>query len=259
MRDLVLITGASSGLGYNMALRLAERKYDLILVARNYQKLEEFKQELQSKHSVEVYTFGSDLSNTDNAVSLYNKITELGLDVTMLVNNAGVGHYGMFTNASVHEDLSVIELNISSVVVLTKLFAKEMCHKKRGKIMNVASLLSYLPLPYLSVYSATKSFILAFTECLQAELENDNITVTAVCPGPIDTGFQSKEISNTYAYRLNRASTPESVASTAVKHLLNGKGTKIIGPYNWFLVFLTRITPVALMLRIRKILGSQHQ
>jgi len=257
MKDLILITGASSGLGFRMAQQLAEKGYDLIISARSVEKLKSLKSDLQTKHHVDIHVFPSDLSDPNNAVALYDTVKANGLKVTMLVNNAGAGEYGSFADMTLKQSISMIDLNVSSLVTLTRLFGEDMRRKKRGRIMNTASLLSYLTLPYFSVYSATKSFVLAFSENIQAEFENDNVVVSAICPGPVDTAFTTSAMSKSYAYKFNSPADPEAVASAAVAHLLKGKGTKIVGLYNWFLVFVTRITPSVIMSRFKKFLGSQ--
>jgi hypothetical protein len=257
MKDLILITGASSGIGEHMAIQLAEKKYDLILVARSLNKLEKLRATLQARHQVTVHVFEADLSNTENAIKLYEVIREKGLKVSMLVNNAGVGNYGNFTTTSLNEELKMIQLNISSLVVLTKLYVQDMVKRKSGKIMNVASLLSFLPFPYYSVYSATKAFVLAFSETIAAELEGTGVVVTALCPGPVDTPFQNENMMKTNAMSANKPVPVEGVASAGVKLLLHGKGKKVVGFNNWFIANLPRITPDSIMMKIKKNLASQ--
>lgn len=258
MKEYVLITGASSGIGYEMAVELANKKFNLILVARNENKLKEIQTELIQKYAVLVEIIVKDLSVAVAATELYNEINKLNLTVTTLINNAGVGNYGNFIETSLEEELQMIQLNISSLVVLTKLFAKDMVARKSGKIMNVASLLSFLPFPYYSVYSATKTFVLAFTETVAAELEDSGVVVTALCPGPIDTGFTTNKMAATNAYKTNKPIHPKVVAIQGIKLLLNGKGKKIVGFQNWFISNLPRITPDFIMMKIKKKLASQQ-
>jgi uncharacterized protein len=259
MKELILITGASSGIGYQLATQLAEKKFDLILASRNLNKLEKLKETLQSKYGVSVHVFAADLSFTDNALDLYHVIKEKGLEVTMLINNAGVGAYGNFTETSLDDELNMIQLNISSLVTLTKLFAKDMVKRKSGKIMNIASLLSFLPFPYYSVYSATKAFVLAFSETVGAELQGTGVTVTTLCPGPVNTGFNTDAMWNTNAYKANKPVSPEVVAKEGVNVLLHGKGKKVVGFNNWFISNLPRVTPDVIMMKIKKNLASQKK
>lgn len=164
MKEYILIIGASSGIGYQMAIQLAEKGKNLILVARSEEKLKKLQEELISIYKISVYCMVKDLSLVDNAIELYGEVLERNLLVTGLVNNAGVGTYGEFIETSLQEELKMIDLNISSLVVLNKLFATDMVARRSGRIMNVSSVMAFLPFPYYSVYSATKSFVLAFTE-----------------------------------------------------------------------------------------------
>lgn len=256
MAELVLITGASTGIGYEMATALAAKKMDLVLVARNTEKLASIKRALTDQHGINVHIFPVDLSRPENAVSLYDQIKEKGLRVTMLVNNAGVGVYGDFTETPLSTELDMIGLNISSLVVLTKLFAHDMKEQGYGRIMNVASLLSFVPFPYYAVYSATKCFVLAFSETLAAELEGTGVVVTALCPGPVDTPFTTTDMLGTIAYKVNKPVHPKFVAKAGVDLLLNGSGTKIVGFNNWLISKLALITPAFIMMKIKKQLAS---
>lgn len=257
MKDLILITGASSGIGEAMARQLAAKKYDLILVARRIEKLEKLKSELSIQQGITVHVIQKDLSEVGNAYELYDDVKRLGLEVTMLINNAGFGTYGNFSDTDLEAELRMIELNVSSLVALTKLFLQDMLIRQQGRIMNVASLLSFLPFPYYSVYSATKSFVLSFSETLAAELEGTGITVTTLCPGPVDTPFNTDAMWKTNAYKANQPISPEKVAAAGVTLLLNGKGKKIVGFNNWFISNLPRITPDFIMMKIKKQLASQ--
>jgi short-subunit dehydrogenase len=257
MKQLALITGASSGIGKALAYEAAAQQIDLILVARNGSKLIEAKIELERRFGISVDVIVKDLSNPEAAKDLYQEITSKGLQVNMLVNNAGVGLYGEFVDTPLETELSMIDLNVSSLVVLTKLFAIDMKKRGEGRIMNVASLLSYLPFPYYSVYSATKAFVLAFTETVGAELEGTGVIVTSICPGPVDTNFTTAEMLGTNAYKTNKPVEASFVAKVAIRHLLHGKGNKVIGFNNWFISNLPRVTPDSIMVKIKKSLASQ--
>lgn len=258
MKELVLLTGAPSGIGYEMAKHLAAQQIDLVLVARSVDKLNALKRELEQHYAISVHVFQQDLSEVDGAVSLYEAVTKQGLTVTALVNNAGTGVYGNFSDTDLDEELRMIQLNVTSVVALTKLFLQDMLVHKRGRIMNIASLLSFLPFPYYSVYSATKSFVLAFTETLAAELEGTGVIVTALCPGPVDTAFNTDAMWKTNAYKANKPVPAKEVARQGVALLLKGKGKKIVGFNNWFISNLPRITPDGIMMNIKKNLASQQ-
>lgn len=257
MENYTLITGASSGIGYAMAEILAQKKHNLILVARNKKQLQKMRIEYETKFNIKVKVINKDLSHSENAEVVYMEIKEENLQVDYLINNAGVGSYGQFTKISLLEELNMIELNITSLVVLTKLFSQDMVKRGSGTIMNVASLLSFLPLPYYSVYSATKSFVLAFSETVNAELEGTGVMVKALCPGPIDTPFTTPEMATTNAYKTNKPVSAAFVANEGIKLLFNKKTKKIVGFNNWFISNLPRITPDFIMMKIKKNLASQ--
>jgi short-subunit dehydrogenase len=256
MKNYVLLTGASSGIGYEMATQLASKQMNLILVARSETKLQKLQNELIARHGISVRYFVKDLSNVQAAIDLYKEVQQEKLLVTALINNAGVGNYGEFIETSLEEELKMIELNISSVVALTKLFAKDMVSRRSGKIMNVGSVLSFLPFPYYSVYSATKAFILAFSETLAAELEGTGVIVTSLYPGTTDTGFTTDKMQTTNHYKSDKPMHPKVVAEQGVKHLLHGKGKKVVGFQNWFNSKLPGFVPDAIMMKIKKNLAS---
>lgn len=252
----ILITGATSGIGLEMAQQLAEKKFNLILVARSIDKLEQLHKVFTSKFGIDVQYINKDLSKPEEAIQLYNDVKAAKFEVSHLINNAGFGGYGEFIHTSLDNELDMINLNVNSLVVLTKLFAQEMAAKKSGHIMNVASILSFIPFPYYSVYSATKTFVLAFTETIAAELEGSGVVVTALCPGTTETAFHTPEMRKTRAMKANKPVPAKVVATKGVKLLLHGKGKKIVGFNNWFISNLPRITPDFLMMKIKKKLAS---
>lgn len=256
MKQYILITGASSGIGYEMAQQLAALKYNLILTARSEDKLAVMQQELSSKYGITVQYIPKDLSKIEQASQLYDDIKRANYQVSHLVNNAGFGDYGSFLETSLKKELNMIELNISSLVILTKLFANDMAARKSGRIMNVSSVIAYLPFPYMSVYSATKSFVLAFSETLAAELEGTGVVVTTLAPGTTETAFVSPEMRETNLVKSNKPTPVKTVATEGVKLLLHGKGKKIIGFQNRFNSILAGILPDAVMMKIKMKLAS---
>ncbi|WP_379963604.1 SDR family NAD(P)-dependent oxidoreductase [Epilithonimonas sp. UC225_85] len=257
MKEYILITGASSGIGYEMACQLAEKATNLIIVARTESKLQQMQKELSKKYGVLVYYFVADLSDVNAATELYGKIKKQNLQVSHLVNNAGVGNYGEFIETSLEEELSMIQLNISSLVVLTKLFSQDMVLRKSGRIMNIGSVLSFLPFPYFAVYSATKAFVLAFSETLAAELEGTGVIVSSLYPGTTDTAFTTSEMQSTNLHKT-KPMHPEIVAEEGIKHLLQGKGKKVVGFQNWINSKLPNFVPDSIMMKIKKGLASQQ-
>lgn len=256
MKEYTLITGASSGIGWQMAKQLAVKNHNLILVARSQDKLEALQKKLKSQFKVDVIYLLYDLSEPNSAQDLYNEIKEKNYLVTGLINNAGFGNYGNFAEMPLKKDEEMIAVNVSALVGLTKLFGTDMLKAGKGRIMNVASLLSFLPFPYYSVYSATKSFVLAFTETVSAEFQETGVTVTALCPGTIETPFHTDTMRKTKAMSANKPMPADAVAKAGVELFLNGKRKKIVGFMNWFLSNLPRITPDKLMMKIKKNLAS---
>jgi short-subunit dehydrogenase len=256
MNEYTLITGASTGIGCEMAKQLAAKNHNLILVARSQDKLENLQIELKSQFEIDVHYFLYDLTEPNSAQDLYKEVKEHNYLVTGLINNAGFGDYGNFVEMPLKKDEEMIALNITALVGLTKLFGAEMVKAGKGKIMNVASLLSFLPFPYYSVYSATKSFVLAFTETVSSELQGTGVTVTALCPGTVETPFHTDAMRKTNAMSANKPMPADIVAKAGVDLFLNGKSKKIVGSMNWFLSNLPRFTPDKLMMKIKKNLAS---
>ncbi|WP_165764666.1 SDR family NAD(P)-dependent oxidoreductase [Flavobacterium cyanobacteriorum] len=258
MKKYTLITGASSGIGLEMAKILAAEGNNLILVARSRDKLEQLKSELEPGHNIEVKIITKDLSVYEETLSVYDECNKCGYIVNVLINNAGFGLYGEFADTPLEDEIRMVSLNINAVLVLTKLFIKDMKERKEGKILNLASLLSFLPFPYYSVYSATKTFVLSFSETLAAELKGTGVAVLSLCPGPVDTNFSSPEMLATKAYSINKPADPQKVAQAGVNLLRKGKGKKIVGFNNWFISNLPRITPDFIMMKIKKNLAKPN-
>jgi hypothetical protein len=212
--------------------------------------------ELSSKYGITVQYIPKDLSKTEQAYQLYDDIKRANYQVSHLVNNAGFGDYGSFLETSLEKELKMIDLNISSLVILTKLFAKDMAARKSGRIMNVSSVIAYLPFPYQSVYSATKSFVLAFSETLAAELEGSGIVVTTLAPGVTETAFISSDMRETNLLKSNKPTSAKTVGAAGVQLLLRGKGKKIVGFQNRLNSILAGILPDPVMMKIKMKLAS---
>jgi len=184
-----LITGATGGLGRAFATALADRHYDLILTARSDAALEAFAKELRFSRQGRVVTIPQDLSVAGAAEQLYGQVSSQGLDVDLLVNNAGFGDYGAFADRDRQRLTAMVQVNITALMELTHLVLPPMRQRRRGTIINVSSIAAFQPLPYLAVYAATKAFVRHFSEALWAELKPLGIRVLAVCPGPTATEF----------------------------------------------------------------------
>jgi len=186
-----LITGGTVGIGNELAKLFAKDGYNLIIVARNEQELQQTKNQLQTS-GVSIITIAKDLFEPEAAFQLYEEIKAQNLEVDILVNNAGQGVYGLFEETDIRRELAIIQLNISSLVVLTKLFLHDMLDRGVGKILNLSSIASKSPGPWQSVYHGTKAFVQSFTEAVRSEVKDKGITVTALLPGATDTDFFNK-------------------------------------------------------------------
>jgi len=226
-----LITGATSGIGYELAKLFAQDGYHLVLVARNEENLRATAAELeQLNNSIHTHIIPADLFEADAAQKVYDKTTELGITVNVLVNDAGQGEWGRFIKTDLKRELDLIQLNISSLVSLTKFYLKEMTERNEGRILQLASSVSKAPSPYLSVYAATKAFVLSFTEALVEELEDTEVTITALLPEATDTDFFHKaKAENTVTYKETDMYTAEEVAKAGYEGLMDGSATVVPG------------------------------
>lgn len=188
----ILITGASSGIGKQFALDFAKKDFDLVLTSTNIDRLNLVKEEINNLYKVDIKTIGLDLSLVDECEKLYDYVLSENLDVECLVNNAGFGDYGDFVDGDLNKYQKMLDLNCKALMSLSFLFGNYFKEKGEGHIVNIASIAGFLPGPYMSVYYASKAFVLNFSLALKEELEKYNIKVTTICPGPIDTGFWNK-------------------------------------------------------------------
>jgi short-subunit dehydrogenase len=217
-----LITGATSGIGFELAKLFAGDHYNLILVARNEEKLTETAIILQETGAPDVIIIPKDLSIPGSAAEIYENTHRRGIRLNALVNDAGAGEYGLFSETDIDRELEIIQLNISSMIHLTKLYLKEMLKAKGGRILNLASVASYQPTPKLAVYAATKAFILSFSDAIGSELCETNVTVTALIPGATDTDFFRRAgMEHTKAAQFPE--DPALVAEIGYRALMNGE------------------------------------
>jgi short-subunit dehydrogenase len=225
-----LITGATSGIGYELAKLFAKDGYNLILVARNEENLKQTAAEMEQLNSaIHTHIIPADLFESDAAKKVYDKTTELGITINVLVNDAGQGEWGRFIKTDLQREIDIVQLNIISLMSFTKFYLKEMVERNEGRILQLASSVSKAPSPYLSVYAATKAFVLSFTEALNEELKDTEITITALQPGATDTDFFHKaKAENTVIYKETDLYTAEEVAQAGYEALM--AGTTIISP-----------------------------
>ena len=229
----VLITGASNGFGMEFAKLFANDGYNLILVARSTDRLKKLGYELQDEHQLEhVCIITSDLTRPEAAQEVYDAVKSSGIEVDVLVNNAGAGLHGFFHDTDLEREQAIIQLNIGTPVALTKLFLQDMKLRNEGKILNVASVVSFMPSPLMAIYGATKAFMLSFSEALTNELQDTNITVTALCPGASNTMFFRRAgAANTRAAN-GSLSEPADVARDGYNALMNGEMRVVSGMMN---------------------------
>ncbi len=239
-----LITGASSGIGWELAHEYARNGHSLILTARTTSKLNELKAELEKKHNALIEVISLDLSKPTSAEKLFSEIKSRGFKLNGLVNNAGFGDHSEFAKSNFNKISEMIQLNVNSLTEITHLFMSDLIKNAPSKIMNVASTAAFLPGPLMAVYYATKAFVLSFSEGLSKELETQNVSVTALCPGPTTSGFmEAANFSNSSYLQKIKFPTSRAVAVYAYQKTMNNQVIAVHGVLNNIMVFATRIMP----------------
>lgn len=237
-----LITGASSGIGKELAEIFASKGNNLILVARSRNKLEEIAGTLSRKFNIEVVVIAKDLSEANAPAEIYEQVKDL--PVEYLVNNAGFGDFGSFSDTDLKKELDMISLNITALTVLTKYFVKDMAARGHGRILNLGSNGSFFSGPLMPVYCATKHYVLAFSEALSIELEKTGVTVTCLCPGPTASGFQkAANNENSKLVKGKRLPSSRAVAEFGYRAMMKGRMTAIHGVRTRFEIFIGRFAP----------------
>lgn len=234
-----LVTGASSGIGRDMAKELAKRGYNLILVARDNNKLEEVSKEIKDNYKVETQIIQKDLSIKQNCIDLYNEVKDKKIDV--LINNAGFGVHGNFVDTELEKEINMLETNIIAVHVLMKLFLKDMVKRNSGKILNVSSMAAFSPGPLMAGYYSSKAYVYRLSECVKTELKmiKSKVKISVLCPGPVRTNFNKVANVNFAAPSLSS----DIVAKYAIKKMLKGKFTIVPGNLMKITRFFERILP----------------
>ncbi|HMG14929.1 MAG TPA: SDR family oxidoreductase [Saprospiraceae bacterium] len=244
----VLITGATSGIGYQLAKLFARDKYNLVLVARDPVELDKVAAQL-TDGKIKIITMARDLFVREQAFLLYEEIKKRNLEIIILVNNAGQGLYGKFKETDIYRELDIINLNISSLIILTKCFLKDMVKRKNGKILNLASIASKIPGPWQSVYHATKAFVLSFSEAIREECKEDGITVTALMPGATNTDFFHKADmeKSKIVQDKDKLLDPADVAKDGYDALMAGKDKVVSGLKNKIRASYLNLVPDAIL------------
>ena len=259
MQKIALITGASSGIGLELARKFAAEHYDLVLVARNRARLMEIGAELQKQFGVNVRIAPKDLSHSKAPQELFDELTEAGVKVDTLVNNAGFGGYGEFATSNMQHELEMLQVNIVSLTQLTKLFLPQIISTK-GAVMNVASTAAFQPGPLMAVYYASKAYVLSFTEAIAEELASRGVKVSALCPGPVPSGFQDRaNLHGSPMLKSPAVLSAAEVAAIGYDGLQKGERVVIAGKLNKIGVQMLRLSPRDMVTRlVRKIQEKKH-
>lgn len=238
-----LVTGASSGIGVELARIHAERGGDLVLVARRQDRLEALKADLEATHGIRAHLIVKDLARAEAAAEIHDELTSRGVSIDYLINNAGFGNGGFFHEQDWARNEAMIHVNVTAVAALMRRFVPEMISRGGGRILNVASMAAFLPGPLQATYYASKAFVVSFSEAIGNELAGTGVTVTALCPGPVDTEFIEKA-SLREAKGFARTVSARGVAEAGYNAMLKGRPIVVPGPVNKLIIhLLLRLTP----------------
>lgn len=252
MTKTALITGSTSGIGKAFAEKLAQEKFDLILVSRNAEKLTGQSVELSHKYGVQVFNIAADLGKPGAANTVFESVRSLGLSVQILINNAGFNEYGPFQKTNLEKEKEMVNLHVIFTTEMMKLFIPNMVDDGYGRILNIGSTGSFITCPYDSVYAATKAYILHVSKGINAELKGTGVSITTLCPGSTKTEFASKAgMENTLLFKLF-VMRPEAVANIGYKALMCGKVSVVAGLYNKLLVISSKLIPATIINSITK-------
>lgn len=253
-----LITGASGGIGLELARTAAANKNDLVLVARSMDKLNQLASQLIKQYGIAVKVIPADLSKMDEVQKVYDICKAENITVDYLINNAGFGDFGFFIESDWKKNEQMIDLNIKSLTFFNRLFVPDMVKRKSGKVLNVASTAAFQPGPTMAVYYATKSYVLFLSEAMSNELKGTGVTVTCLCPGGTESGFQAAaSLEESALVKGKKLPSSKEVAAFGYKAMMKGKLTVIHGFMNAVLANAVRFMPRALVLPVvRKIQGE---
>ena len=246
-QKFALVTGATSGIGYELAKLLAKDGYNLFIVGREQETLSIVAKEFE-KNGIRVISFQKDLFNENAPFEVYDEVKAQGITIDILINNAGHGQYGEFVDTDIKKELQIIQLNIGALVVLTKLFVKEMVNKGAGKILNLSSVASKSPGPWQSVYHGTKAFVQSFTEAVREEVKDTGVTITALLPGATDTDFFKKaQMLNAKIVVEGDLADPAEVAKDGYNAMMSGDDMVVSGFKNKMQVVMANVTPDSML------------
>jgi short-subunit dehydrogenase len=254
--ETVLVTGASSGIGRELARCFAADGSRLVLVARKGHALEALATELRQAHEIQAQVFTADLAHPETPARLAGLLKAAGLKVDVLVNNAGFGAHGPFADLPLERQIEMIQVNVTAATRLARLLLPGMLERCRGGILNVASTAAFQAGPGMAIYYATKAYLLSFSEAIASELEGTGVTVTALCPGPTATNFAAAANARFSRPFMKSAMSAEAVARAGHRAFREGRVVAVAGFRNQFLVFLVRFAPRAVVRRIVKRLNA---
>ncbi|MGI6108901.1 MAG: SDR family NAD(P)-dependent oxidoreductase [Eubacteriaceae bacterium] len=250
MKQTVLITGASGGIGKACAEVFASHDFNEVLVARSADRLEIIKKELEDKYGITVTVIAADLTSPDEAVKIADKLEQERIQVDVLINNAGFGDHGSFVDSDWNKQKRMVELNVITLMQMCYVFGKQMATRHSGRILNIASIAGAMYSgPYMATYYATKAFVLSFSQSLAEELASDDVTVSALCPGPVATNF-NKAASLKEGFKGMPSASPDVIARDAYRTVISGKAVSFPGSLIKLASLGVRVAP---RLLIRKI------
>jgi len=250
MEGYALVTGATSGIGLEIALNFARDGINLILVARTEKKLIEIREKIESEYGIEVLTLAKDLTREEAPDEIYEEVEKRGIRVDFLINNAGFGSFGRLKDTDYETEKDLVKLNVLSLLQMNKLFVPLMAARHYGYVMNVASLAAFMPGPVMANYYASKAYVLSLSEAMHEELKQDGIKVTALCPGPVRTNFQERA-------QLQKTDTAKSfimeakkVADVGYLALFRGKAIVVPGTFEKIVPVITKLLPRCLVRKV---------
>jgi uncharacterized protein len=255
-RDIALITGASGGIGEELAKLCAAHGYDLVLVARSEERLRKLAGDLIGKHGIRAVALPTDLADPAAPGWLCEELTAQGIEVDLLINNAGFGMRGPFAEMDVPAITGMLQVNIAALTLLTRLLLPPMIRKGRGRVLNLASTAAYFPGPFMAEYYASKAYVLSLSEALANELQGTGVTATALCPGPTSTGFAERAgVAHANLFQRSVMGV-EQVAREGFEGMLRGQAVVIAGARNRWLARLSGIAPRSLLAKVTRNLNS---
>lgn len=251
MKKTALITGATGGLGHKFCDVFARKNYNLVISARHQDDLKNLKNEIEEKYGIDVHIVVADLSVKNSANIIYEYTSKHKMQIHTLVNNAGFGDFGYFMNSDWDKQADMIQVNVGALSHLTHIYLNEMKEVNEGKILNVASMASFQPGPLMSVYYATKAYVLSFTESLSVELKDYNISIMALCPGPTSTNFlQNADLEESGLFKNLKVAKADKVANYGYRKLQRNKVIALPGLLNKVVVLSSKLAPRSLVRRV---------